>query len=956
MADQAVISFASLLKQLRLDARLTQEELAIRATISHRAVSDLERGVNLTARRDTARLLADALELDGARRIAFEAAARGDFSADGFRTAAGSPAAATRTLPRDVTGFTGRSVQLQELIAVAGGPQAAAEAGIWAIGGMAGVGKSTFAIHAAHQLAPQFPAGQIFLSLHGHAAGQQPVEPAEALASLLQTAGVAAQLIPPDLETRIRMWRDHVAGMRLLLVLDNAADTDQVRPLLPGTPGSLVLITSRRHLTALEDAHPISLDVLPADEAEDLFIRLAGRTGLERGDCPVAEITKLCGYLPLAIGMLARQLNHHPSWTSARLANELAAARDRLAFMRVENLSVAAAFGLSYQDLTPGQQRLFRRLGLHPGPDFDSYAAAALADIDVPTAARRLEALYDQHLLIEPGYGRYRMHDLIREHARSQAADDPVAESEQAIDRLLNLYQHAALTASNYLGRKSPGNSPATTDSPPAQLPDLPDRQRAVAWLDAERLSLHAAAGSAATGDRRRYAIVIAAAIHGFLRSHSHWDQALMLNRIALQAARDSGDRRAQAGALTDIGEIQQLTGDYPLASASLVQALELYRELADKLGLASALNELGVAQLGLNDHPAATASHEEALAYYRELGITAGEASALNELGLVQRATGDYQAATAAHEQALRIYRELGNRHGEASALNRLAQMLRSTGDYAEATALHEEALALHQELGNRIGEATSQYGLGIVHQATGQHQAAIELQRQALRLYRELGYRFGQATAFTGLGAAQIAAGDFEAATISYTAALRLHRDLKNLIGQVAALNGLGTTYLAAGDFRAAAASLDESLRICRDTGHRPGEADALHVLGQLQLAQHDQRAAASLARALDLYTELGVRNGAAEVLNTSGDLAFADADYPAARAQYQAAQAIATEISLRAELARALAGVGRCQLAEGQTAAGLDALRQAQSIYAEIGSATAAEITAILAPHSQ
>ena len=235
--------------------------------------------------------------------------------------------------------------------------------GIHAIGGMAGVGKTAFAVHAAHRLAGRFPAGQIFLPLHGHTPGQQPVDPADALASLLLTAGVSAAQIPAGLEARMALWRDRLAEKQLLLILDDAAGSEQVRPLLPGTGGSLVLVTSRRHLTALEDATAISLDTLPAGEAAGLLARLASRAGFSPDDPAVAEITRLCGYLPLAIGMVARQLHHHPAWTAAGRAAELAAAVNRLELMAAENLSVAAAFNLSYEDLTADQQRLFRRLG-----------------------------------------------------------------------------------------------------------------------------------------------------------------------------------------------------------------------------------------------------------------------------------------------------------------------------------------------------------------------------------------------------------------------------------------------------------------------------------------------------------------------------------------------------------------------------------------------------------------
>ena len=274
--------------------------------------------------------------------------------------------------------------------------------GIHAIGGMAGVGKTAFAVHAAHKLADRFPAGQIFLPLHGHTPGQQPVDPADALASLLLTAGVPAGQIPPGLEARMALWRDRLAGRQLLLILDDAADSEQVLPLLPGAGGSLVLVTSRRHLSALDDARTISLDTLPPEEAAGLLVRLAGRPGLSAADPAVREITRLCGYLPLAVGMVARQLHHHPAWTAAGRAAELAAAVDRLELMATENLSVAAAFDLSYEDLAPDQQRLFRRLGLHPGADIDAYAAAALDGTGLAAARRGLEALYDQYLLTEP--------------------------------------------------------------------------------------------------------------------------------------------------------------------------------------------------------------------------------------------------------------------------------------------------------------------------------------------------------------------------------------------------------------------------------------------------------------------------------------------------------------------------------------------------------------------------
>ena len=303
MTDQPALDFGGLLRELRVAARLTQEELAEAAGLSPRTVSDLERGVSRRAHRDTARLLADALHLIGPARARFEAVAR---ARDPGGAGPGAAGAVTRTLPRDVASFTGRQRELEQLAEAAAG--AGGVVGIHAIGGMAGVGKTAFAVHAAHELADRFPGGQIFLPLHGHTPGQQPVGPADALASLLLTVGVPAAQIPPGLEARVALWRDRLAGRQLLLVLDDAVGTEQVRPLLPGAGGSLVLVTSRRRLSALEDARTISLDTLPPGEAAGLLVRLAVRPGLSSADPGVREIARLCGYLPLAIGMLARQL------------------------------------------------------------------------------------------------------------------------------------------------------------------------------------------------------------------------------------------------------------------------------------------------------------------------------------------------------------------------------------------------------------------------------------------------------------------------------------------------------------------------------------------------------------------------------------------------------------------------------------------------------------------------
>jgi hypothetical protein len=308
--------------------------------------------------------------------------------------------------------------------------------------------------------------------------------------------GVAAAQLPTDLEARARLWRDWLAGRRLLLVLDDAAGSEQVQPLLPGSGECLVLVTSRRRLTALDDAQAVSLDVLSPDQAAGLIVRLAARPGLDPADPAIGQIARLCGYLPLALAMMARRLHHRPAWTPGDLAAELAAARSRVELMNAEDWSVAAAFSLSYQDLTAGQQRLFRRLGLHPGADFDAWVAAALDDCRPAEAVRHLEALYDQHLITEPARARYRFHDLIRDYAAALAATDDPDQASAATGRLLSYYEGTAARANARLAR-FPRPAPARPGGAPWAGPPLDSAADALAWLRLERPGLLALIGLA---------------------------------------------------------------------------------------------------------------------------------------------------------------------------------------------------------------------------------------------------------------------------------------------------------------------------------------------------------------------------------------------------------------------------------------------------------------------------
>ncbi len=804
-------SFGQLLRQLRLSAGLTQEELAEAAGISARSVSDLERGVNLTARKDTARLLAGALGLAGSEREMFEALARG-------KVPGGGVAAATRTLPRDAASFTGREEELRLVLAAAG---EGGVVGVYAIGGMAGVGKTALAVHAAHLLAPSFPDGQIFLPLHSHTPGQPPVDPADALASMLQTTGVAVQQIPVGLEARAGLWRDRLAGQRVLLVLDDAGSSEQVRPLLPGSAGCMVLVTSRRHLTALEDAHVISIDCLPVGQAAGLLAELAGRPDIDGRDQAVAEIAGLCGCLPLALGMVARHLYHHPAWSAADLAADLAAARDRLEFMHAEDLSVAAAFDLSYRDLTEDQRRLFRRLGLHPGTDIDVYAAASLDDASLGDTRRRLEGLFDRYLLSEPVRGRYRLHDLIREHARVLAAADPPAERDAAAGRLLDYYLHTAVAANSNLAHGHLADVPIASHTPPACTRELAEREDSAAWMEAERLNLHSAATFAAASGRPGHVASISAAMHEFFRSHGHWDQALALHTAALDAAHVAGSQQAEARALTDLGDMQYLTDDYAAAAGSLARALELYRGLGDRAGEARVLGALGSVQLATGTPSLAADCVLQALELYRGLGDRLGEARTLTDLGSVQHLTGDYPAAVASQERALALFRELGDGLGEANALSDLGTVQYLTGDYPAAMASQERALALYRELGDRLGEANALTDAGILRSLTGSPAEAARCLTSALELYRDLGDRSGEAEALNNMGEVALASGKRGEALAHYGRARSIAATISAPREEARAMEGIGQCHVQEGQAEQGAELLRGALAIYQRIG---------------------------------------------------------------------------------------------------------------------------------------
>jgi tetratricopeptide (TPR) repeat protein len=774
---------------------------------------------------------------------------------------AARPAEIRFSLPPDTAAFTGRDAELTQIAA------AAAAGGVIAVRGIGGMGKTALAVHAARLLAGRFPDRQLFIDLHAHTPGRDPLVPEAALAGLLAAAGVDPGRMPGDLAGRSALWRDKLAGQRAVLVLDNAASSAQVAPLLPGAAGCLVLVTSRRHLGDLPGpALPLLLDALSPGQAQEMFARLAPRA---TAGPEAAELAELAGCLPLAVSLLARVHGRHPSWT---LADVITETRSRLLTLTAENQSVAAAFGVSYRYLAPDRQELFRRLGLHPGTTTDACAAAALAGVSLPEAASLLDALQGEGLLTETGYRRYGMHDLIRRYARDLAASDPAAGRDQALGRLLDYYQDTAGVAEALLALQPRARPPGSRRTPPGAAPGLADRARALTWARAERENLLACLDHATRAGLAARVVALTAGLTTLLRHDGPWSDAISRHATAAQAAQRTGDKQARAGALTSLAVTQRLTGDLPAAARTLETALGIHRAIADRPGQARALSELGIIRWQAGDLPGAASALEEALGIYPAIGDRPGQASALSELGVARQLAGDYPAAASALEAALGISRDLGDPLREAHALNHLAAVRLRTGDSPGAARAAQAALDICRATGDRLGQADALAGLGAARQLTGDYQGAAEALEAALGIHRHLGDRLGQASALTRIGTLRRRTGGYPAAAGALEEALGITRDIGNQAGQADALNELGILCRARGDLPRARARHQQALDLARRIGSPWNEAGALAGLGRCALAEgRTADALAGLRQAQEIFR----RTGAADAADVAAEL---------------------------------------------------------------------------------
>jgi DNA-binding SARP family transcriptional activator/Tfp pilus assembly protein PilF len=767
-------------------------------------------------------------------------------------------------LPPTVAGFTGRQAHLRRLDDLLPQKETAAPVlVVSAIAGTAGVGKTALAVHWAHQVRDRFPDGQLYVNLRGYAAGP-PLRPIEALARFLQALGVPAEEIPVDEEDAAGLYRSLLAGKRTLVLLDNAHHPDQVRPLLPGSAGCLVLITSRDQLGGLvarDGAIQMSLEALTPPEAGSLLSHLLGDDRVRAEPAAVGELAALCGYLPLALRIAAANLNTRPQRTIADYARRLRAG-DRLAALEVDGdrqAAVRAAFDLSYAAQPPDARRLFRLLGLVPGPDVTAPAAAALAGMSAEAAAQLLDKLATAHLIDEHTADRYAPHDLLRLYAAEQAtAEDGIPGRRAALDRL---YDHYLSTVDCVARLLYPEKLRLPPDYVAQHAIGFAGEAEAMAWLEAERPNLVAAVHHTAEHGPHPVAWRLADALRGYFNLRMHAVDWRAVANAGLSAAAADGQPAAQAAAHLSLATLDWGQSRCQQAIDHYVQVLDLAAEGGWREGHIAAFGNLGNVYFELGQLAQAAEHYTQALAILAQDDWRAGRANGLGSLGEVYHALGRLDEARAALIEARSLHQEVGARGGEAEAVRVLAAVHRDAGRHAEALDLAHAALELTRDIGDQRCEADTLITLaGVYHQLGRYQQAAGDYQR-ALDLARQIGSPYAEAEALTGLAAAHQHGGHPEQAVGHAEEAIAVARKAEHRAIEGRALTALATVHLDQGRLELAISHAEQALAIHAETGHRLGEARTQLVLERaLRGTGHEEEAKARHQAARALCTEIG------------------------------------------------------------------------------------------------
>jgi DNA-binding SARP family transcriptional activator len=658
-----------------------------------------------------------------------------------------SPAAATPSgpvpaqLPVAVHGFAGRQAELERLDALS----RQSPPPVVVVSGTAGVGKTSLAVHWGHRAAERFPDGQLYVNLRGFHPSGSVMSPAQALRGFLEAYGVPAQRIPAGLDAQAALYRSVMRGKRALVVLDNARDAEQVRPLLPASPGCLVVATSRNQLTALvtaEGASPLALGLLTDREAGELLVGRLGQQRVAAEPEAVGEVIARCARLPLALAVAAATCVTNPGFSVSAVAVQL---RDSAAMLAAVSgadagSDVRAVFSWSYQTLSPSAARLFRLLGLHPGPDLSVQAAAGLCGLSLAKVRPLLAELTHAHLLMRPAPERYAFHDLLRSYAADLTASEEDEQQRQSASlRLFDHYLHTAMGAARQL---NPQREPIALAAPAlgAAHAKVADHAGAVAWFTAERAVLLAVLRQSAQLRFDTHTWQLAWAMQDHLTREGYWAEQAGNQQAAVEAGERLGDPLVQAGAFCALATACARQLRFEEADGNLSQAAELFGKLDHHAGQANAQFQMGWVANRLGEPRRALGHARHALRLYRRAGDALGAARALNSLGWDHALCGDYARALPRCEQALAQLHRLGDRHHEAAACDSVGFIHHHLGNYESAAVHYTRALELFRGIGDRYFEADTLNHLGDTHCAMAQKAAARTVWRQALDIFERL------------------------------------------------------------------------------------------------------------------------------------------------------------------------------------------------------------------------
>ena len=742
-------------------------------------------------------------------------------------------------LPRDVP-WAGRRDELRRLTAaLCEGRGASDIVTVEAIHGMGGVGKSALAVHLAHRLRDRFPDGRIFLHLGGCSADRTPPTPARALTELLRLLGLAAKELPRELDELVALWRSVARDRRMLVILDDATSSAQIRPLLPGASPTAVLVTSRRRLPELPGVRPVSLDALPPEDAAALFSQRLGR-GRETDPSDVAEIIRICGSLPLAIEIAASRLLARASWTTSDLLRQLAGSGGHLAQLHDMDRALAPVFATSYDALNAEQQLVFRRVGLHMGVEFGPRAIAALTGFSLETAEGVLEELLAHYLVSEPTPHRFTMHDLLRDYARSliETGDiDSENDVRQAEQRLVDHYVHSADQADRLAYPFRSRTELDTRDPATPPCPEIVDAQSAEQWLIAESANLLDTLDWLVHHGTERQLAISVHVLAGFLDMEGHLAAAEPLLRRATEHWSAAGDSAARARALLDLCAVYTHGSRYDEAISAAREALDIARSLRDRALESECIHQLSISLWQTGRYTLARSLQKDSLNFLLQTGNLLRIARCRNLLGITHLHLSENEEALACFTSALADFTAIGDERGRYSALNNAAELYKRTERMEAAEVAYRQAMVVADRMGNPRDKATLQMNVASVMDALGRTDEALALYGTVLPVLQAVGDRRAEAIALTRIGRAHRAAGRTEEALRQHVAALEVARAIHAAGEEVDVLYDLALAERDAGRTSQAVAHLEASVALSRRMGATAEETRAAGVLAALR-----------------------------------------------------------------------------------------------------------------------